>query len=224
VSFIDVTFLFNHFLTCLDQLFFTKWCYSPDINYFWYGSALNPDSSSMNCHYSPWLIFSIWTLLCGGYRPFGLVFITNFIIVFNSFIGFTCVVVISLALPVVSNLFPVSYERNVKEQISSENSCTWWDFYYCVVCWSNSPCCIVMNVSMSAGGTESAMSNSEVRIIVPRTWWTHSQPAFACGFLIVFGLRFMPYESCNVSKCSLNSDPLSHVRYWHLGIWTTRFC
>jgi hypothetical protein len=41
--------------------------------------------------------------------------------------------------------------------------------------------------------------------------------AFACGFLIVVGLRFMPYESHNVSKCNLNSDPLSYIKYWHLG-------
>ena len=39
----------------------------------------------------------------------------------------------------------------------------------------------------------------------------------ACGFLIVVGLRFMPYESHNVSKCNLNSDPLSYINYWHLG-------
>jgi len=41
--------------------------------------------------------------------------------------------------------------------------------------------------------------------------------AFACGFLIVVGLRFMPYESHNVSKCNLNSDPLSYIKYRHLG-------
>jgi hypothetical protein len=32
---------------------------------------------------------------------------------------------------------------------------------------------------MSAGSTDSAMSISEVRIIVPRTRWMHSQMAFA---------------------------------------------
>ncbi len=41
--------------------------------------------------------------------------------------------------------------------------------------------------------------------------------SFACGFLIVVGLQFMPYESHNVSKCNLNSDPLSYVKYRHLG-------
>ncbi len=74
-----------------------------------------------------------------------------------------------------------------------------------------------MNVSMSAGSTDSAMSISEVRIIVPRTRWMRSHMAFAWGFLIVVGLRFMPYESHSVSKCNLNSDPLSYIKKWHRG-------
>ncbi len=41
--------------------------------------------------------------------------------------------------------------------------------------------------------------------------------AFTCGFSIVVGLRFMPYESHNVSKCNLNSNPLLNVKYQHLG-------
>ncbi len=61
------------------------------------------------------------------------------------------------------------------------------------------------------------MSISEMRIIVPRTWWMHSQMAFACGFLIVVGVCFMPYDSHNVSKCNLNSDLLLYIKYWHLG-------
>ena len=75
-----------------------------------------------------------------------------------------------------------------------------------------------MNVSMSAVWAESAMSNSEVRIMFPKTktWSTCSQMTFACGFLIVVGLRFMPYESHNVSKCNLNSNPLLYIKYRHL--------
>ena len=65
------------------------------------------------------------------------------------------------------------------------------------------------------GVTESAMSNSAVRNICPRTWWTCSSIAFAWGFLTVVGLRFMPYESHRCSKCNLNSLPLSYVRVWH---------
>ncbi len=41
--------------------------------------------------------------------------------------------------------------------------------------------------------------------------------AFACGFLIVVGLRFMPYESHNISKCNLNSDPLLYIKQQHRG-------
>jgi len=75
---------------------------------------------------------------------------------------------------------------------------------------------LLMNVSMSAEWTESAMSNSEVHIIVPKkTWCLRSQMSFACGFLILDGLRFMPFESHNVSKCNLNSDPLSYIKYRH---------
>ncbi len=70
---------------------------------------------------------------------------------------------------------------------------------------------------MSAGSTDSTMSISEARIIVPRTWWTHSQMAFAWGFLNVVGLRFMPYDLHNVSQCNLNLDPLSWIKYWHHG-------
>jgi hypothetical protein len=41
--------------------------------------------------------------------------------------------------------------------------------------------------------------------------------AFACRFLIVVSLRFMPYELHNVSKCNLNSGLLSYIKYWYLG-------
>ncbi len=54
----------------------------------------------------------------------------------------------------------------------------------------------------------------------------HSQMAFACGFLILVGLRFLPYELHNVLKCNLNSDPLSYIkqqpcRYLHNQILLT---
>ncbi len=76
-----------------------------------------------------------------------------------------------------------------------------------------------INVSMSAGSTDSAMSILEERIIVQRTWWMRSQMAFACGLLNVVGLRFMLYEPNYVSKCL-------YIKYWHLGyphwqsLWT----
>jgi len=50
------------------------------------------------------------------------------VIVVNTLIIFMVVTAISLALPIVSNFMPVSYEWNVKEHVSSEYSCTWWGF------------------------------------------------------------------------------------------------
>jgi hypothetical protein len=45
----------------------------------------------------------------------------------------------------------------------------------------------------------------------------YSEMAFACGFLIVGGFCFMPYEWHNVSKCNLDSEPLPYIMYQHLG-------
>ncbi len=68
-----ILLLFLYYCPKLGQQFFTKWCYSPNINSFRFGSALNPDSSiRMNCQQSM-VLFSRWTLLCRVYRPCGLV-------------------------------------------------------------------------------------------------------------------------------------------------------
>ncbi len=64
-------------------------------------------------------------------------------------------------------------------------------------------------VSMSLGAIESAILISEVRTIVITTWWIRSSIAFACGFLMLVGLGFIPYDSHNEMKWSLNSLPLS---------------
>ncbi len=53
-------------------------------------------------------------------------FIANFVILINTFFVFAVVIAISHALPKFSNLFPVSYERHVKEHVASKNCCTWW--------------------------------------------------------------------------------------------------
>jgi hypothetical protein len=45
----------------------------------------------------------------------------------------------------------------------------------------------------------------------------HSNIAFACGFLIVIGLCLIPYDSHRNSKISLNSLPLSYIKYQHCG-------
>ena len=68
-------------------------------------------------------------------------------------------------------------------------------------------------VSMSLGATESAKSISEVQIIVITTWFIHSSIAFTCGFLMLFGLGFTPYDSHRVLKWSLNSLPLSNINF-----------
>ena len=75
----------------------------------------------------------------------------------------------------------------------------------------------VRTASMSLGATESAMSSSEVRIIFIRTSCTRSSIAFACGFLMLVGLRFRLYESHKSSKWSLNSLPLSYITYLQRG-------
>jgi hypothetical protein len=64
-----------------------------------------------------------------------------------------------------------------------------------------------MNVSMSAGSTDSAMSISDCA--------SDLMDALTYGIrlriLIVVGLCFLPYDLHNVSKCNLNSDPLSYI-------------
>ena len=67
-------FYFILFIYIVILVFFTKWCYSLEVDVSIFGSALNPGSyMRMHCHYSPWF-FSFWTLLCGVYCPYRLVF------------------------------------------------------------------------------------------------------------------------------------------------------
>ncbi len=72
-------------------------------------------------------------------------------------------------------------------------------------------------ISTSSGVTELAISNSAVHSICPSTWCTWSNMPFACGFLIVVGLCLIPYDSHRYSKCSLNSLPLSYIKWRHRG-------
>ena len=65
-------------------------------------------------------------------------------------------------------------------------------------------------VSMSLGATQSAILISEVQIIVITTWCICSSIAFACGFIMLVGLGFTPYDSHRVMKWSLNLLPLSN--------------
>jgi hypothetical protein len=65
---------------------------------------------------------------------------------------------------------------------------------------------------MSLGFAESFVLISTVRSMFIRPAWIHSSVAFACGFLTLVGLRFMPYESHRAWKWSLNSLPLSYIK------------
>ncbi len=69
----------------------------------------------------------------------------------------------------------------------------------------------VRTASMSLGATESAISISEVQIIVITTWCICSSIAFACGFLMLVGLGITPYDSHRAKKWSLNLLPLSNM-------------
>jgi hypothetical protein len=68
-----------------------------------------------------------------------------------------------------------------------------------------------IDVSMSAGSTELAMSISEVRIIVRGSDGRAHKWHSLLDSLIVVGLRCM-HELHSVSKCYLNSDPLSYIK------------
>ncbi len=67
---------------------------------------------------SPWF-FSIWTLLCGVYHPYGLIFFANFIIV----------VLLQFVWQCLFSNVPVSYEWDNEDCIMCEClCCTWWGF------------------------------------------------------------------------------------------------
>ena len=69
----------------------------------------------------------------------------------------------------------------------------------------------IRTASMSLGATESAITISEVQIIVITAWCIRSRIAFACGFLMLVGLCCTPYDSHRVMKWILNSLPLSNI-------------
>ena len=114
--------------------------YSPDIYSFQFGSACNPDSSiCMNYCDCPWfwlfrtLCFAEYTIFQDQY------FTTNCIIIINAFLIFTDCILISLALPIVSYFFSVSYERYIEQHISSKDCCTWRGFKYRMIGRVNGP-------------------------------------------------------------------------------------
>ncbi len=85
--------------------------------------------------------FPFWTLLCGVYRPYGLIF---YCWLCNRIVTEIC-----LGKPVVSNL-PVSYKWDMEDCVLFDCCYAWWGFLIFMVCFANSPCCIVnecINVS-----------------------------------------------------------------------------
>ncbi len=70
-----------------------------------------------------------------------------------------------------------------------------------------------------------AISSSDVRNMFPRTAWICSRIAFACGFLTLVSLHYIPYVLHRDQKWSLNSLPLSesYVMYWQRGYLLNQF-
>jgi hypothetical protein len=77
----------------------------------------------------------------------------------------------------------------------------------------NCPCHIVKkDIDVIGGIAESAISVLAVLSIYLRTWCMHSNMPFACGFLTIVGLNFIPYDLHRYSKYSLNSLPFSYIK------------
>ncbi len=148
------------------------------------------------------VLFSRWTtLLCNVYRPFGLVFyhrlcnlsqsVCYFHVCYCDQSGVAC------SLQFVTSQLWTECQRTCLIQLQLRLVRLFNTVWYVE---RIAHAALSLNLLMSAGSTELAMSISEVRIIVLRTWWTRLPMAFACGFLIVVGLRFMLYELHNVQS------------------------
>jgi hypothetical protein len=77
---------------------------------------------------------------------------------------------------------------------------------------------------MSLGFTELPISISAVHNMFITTACICSSMAFACGFLTLVGLRFMPYVLHRAGKRSLNSLPFLHISINNVDIYLTRSC
>ncbi len=80
VFLIEFTFIFFYFylFTLLYQYFFTKWCYSLEVDFFYFWFRI--ESWQLQSYVLSLVhgSFPIWTLLCGVYCPYGLIFFANF--------------------------------------------------------------------------------------------------------------------------------------------------
>ncbi len=97
--------------------------------------------------------FPFWTLLCGVYRSYGLISFANF----NRSVT---------AIYLASNV-PVSYKWDIKDCVMLECCAAPGEAFN--ILWhvfQIAHAALLMNVSMSAGSSELAMSISEVRIVI----------------------------------------------------------
>jgi hypothetical protein len=132
--FIFYTFILAYFSIIFLLVSFKERFYSPDIYSFRFVSACNPDSSiCMNYCDCPWfwlfrtLCFAEYTIFQDQY------FTTNCVIIINAFTIFMDCILISLALPVVSYFFSVSYEGYIEQNIPSKYCCFWRGVKYCMI-------------------------------------------------------------------------------------------
>ncbi len=72
-------------------------------------------------------------------------------------------------------------------------------------------------MSLSLSFTVSAILSLDVHNMFPRTAWIRSSIAFACAFLTLDGLRFIPHILHRDRKWTLNLLPLLYIMYWQRG-------
>ncbi len=78
---------------------------------------------------------------------------------------------------------------------------------------ANGPCASAKKMSMSLALIDLAISSLAVRSMFVNTAWICSSMAFACGFLMLVGLHFMPYVVHRARKYNLNSLSLLYIKY-----------
>ncbi len=198
-------FYFILFIYTVILVFFTKWWYSLEVDFSIFGFALNPGSyNRMYCRQSM-VLFHFWTLLCRVYRPYGLIFFANF----NRSITAIC------WWRLFSNV-PVSYKRDIEDCVIFESCAAPGEAFNILwyVLWI-AHAALLMNVSMSAGSSELAVSISEVRIMFDRCAYLWQS---LWEFLILVGLRFYAMLLlCMCVKLYLNITPVSYIK--NSGAW-----
>ncbi len=143
--------------------------------------------------------------------------ITNFVIIVNT-LAFSCWLPWLVSDCLLSPILRQSATNGMSKSMSCPKmaapgealSTVWWGERMTYAALSR-------KTLMSSGVNELAISNSAVGRICPSTWCTHSNMPIACGFLTVVGLHLIPYDLHRYSKWSLNSLPLSYIKWRHRG-------